>query len=295
MPPLVSTKDELNDRERYLAWFSELEHLLPNDRRSALMVLPKEFNGSGWRRCLVDGCFSWFDSEVGCQRHVQCAHHGKRTTDVFDTPSICGFPLPRPLGRLGLPEGPMIYCQERFELAKDLKKHKLDSNHKRKKKNKSTNVILPPPPPPEQIAPPKQVAPPEFVLPQVQLPVIEPVFPNLPIDDPTRDRLDDVGDEVGLAPRLRRDSLRAPIQSLKEQFLEFIHSILRKVEQFILTPEQGSKAIVKFISAKSHVRSDTVEASAKKSARQIPQCETEEKKRELLRELVSSFETIEWD
>jgi hypothetical protein len=180
----------------------------------------------------------------------------------------------------------MIYCQFRFVTAKDLKQHKQDCNHKRKKKNKSAEVIVPPPQ--------EQVAPLEVIAPRDQLPAVEPALPEQRVHAPQVLVNAMEIEEVAVAPR-PRESRRAPIQSLKDQFLEFTHSILGKVEHFILTPEQGSKAIVKFISAKSHVRSNDVEDSAKSYARQISRCETEDKKIELLREMVSSFDKINWD
>ncbi len=309
MPPIVRQGD------RFLAWLGELEGLSPERRLEELQKLPSEFSSAPWRRCKVPSCFNWFDSGTDCQRHVQLDHPLMSIDEVFESPYICGFSLPRPLGSLGLPDGPFSYCLERFESKGALQKHKESAKHKKINKQSQKKTVVPTgntrePAAPIPIAVPAVEPNEEYI---ERMDVDEKIDDpqgatgsdsealETPVERPTKRARRSDPDSGFIGNTSGRDDLsgdtrasRRAIVPLKEQFYELINSARGKVLSHVWTPEQGAKCIVDLLSSKSHVRSDSIEEEAKNYRKKIRAAETEEMKHTLFQEMISNFDNLKW-
>lgn len=122
LPPLIRIGD------RFLC-LNEVENLPREEILKYQKQLPLDFDNRQWRSCKIKGCFHWKNEGTECQRHLQLVHSGMQMTDVFLKPFICTFAFPRPIGKLGVPDGPIRHCYAPFQTEAELKTHKKELKH----------------------------------------------------------------------------------------------------------------------------------------------------------------------
>ena len=301
LPPLVRKNGAFLSLE-------ELEQLSDDERRLAVSKLPSDYDGYPWQRCKL-GCHFWKDDSTGCMRHVQISHAGLNIQDVFEMPFVCSFRLPRQNGSSNVPEGPLTHCFMTFKSAKDLKAHKVATNHFQKKLVATGNAdgagqiigpIVVPEPGDDAADDGNHLDLDELDIEDFdgnidQRPLLVPITPPIPLIPAIqrkRKRSDDI-DEVEV-PQRRPPSRRG--QDLKTTFLGMVDAIKADVNRNQTTVQSAVVEITRMVSTKSFVRSDAVEEFAKSIRRQVlASSTTSEGKIELYTSLLTELQSLNWE
>jgi len=76
-----------------------------------------------WRHCTP--CGNWLKSTAALQRHANLKHDGAKLDQLCVRAKFCRAKLARPIGSLGIEEGPILHCEECFETDEELEAHQL--------------------------------------------------------------------------------------------------------------------------------------------------------------------------